>query len=352
MAASAQAIPPPILYPNMVFTRYLYIEHDVGQALATNILLKNKQKAHFWTEELFQSELIDTLVSVLWNIYFTYYFELNPEFYNYLLKQTKIIRTNVAAESTKAETEAAFHNIVANLLIRPRSVTVLRAVFSDPTDPTDPATFLETSNIAPTNRKKITTLFHNLDKLRANTTKVAGGTVGVAEDVEQHARTALLHAYTNKHKMVNKLFVTYEHTPTHSDNNNNDKDTHASMSEELSYTSDNPTDTTTPIIHGASECVLDAYRRNWIFYASRSPLWRKRIELYGGNVIDNDTDTDTDTGGHVNWTDDDLFEEFHQLYGYDTDEQPIELTRRNLAIGLRRKTAEEYGTFIAAEIPT
>jgi hypothetical protein len=75
----------------LVFTRYLYIESDVCQALISSILQKDKERAMFWAAELLHSGLANTLVRCLWNIYMTYYFSLNMEFFNYLLKNTKRI---------------------------------------------------------------------------------------------------------------------------------------------------------------------------------------------------------------------------------------------------------------------
>ena len=56
----------------LVFTRYLYIESDVCQALISSILQKDKERAMFWAAELLHSGLVNTLVRVLWNIYMTY----------------------------------------------------------------------------------------------------------------------------------------------------------------------------------------------------------------------------------------------------------------------------------------
>ena len=87
------------LGPDFVFTQYLYSAEDVHQAIATNILLKNKEKTIFWIQELIQSQLTDMLITLILNIYITYYFPLNPEFYNYLLKQTNRIRTDDNTET-------------------------------------------------------------------------------------------------------------------------------------------------------------------------------------------------------------------------------------------------------------
>ena len=88
------------LCEDLIFTRYLYASTDVLQALATNLLLKNATKSRFWAMELLHSGLINDLIGLFWNAYFNYYFTLNPEFYHYLIKQTKRLRIAYETKDT------------------------------------------------------------------------------------------------------------------------------------------------------------------------------------------------------------------------------------------------------------
>ena len=55
----------------------------------------------------------------------------------------------------------------------------------------------------------------------------------------------------------------------------------------------------------------------WLYYASFSPIWNKRIADHDG-FVDHDTQT-------VTFDDEDQEEMFCQLYGYEPDEQPLDI---------------------------
>jgi hypothetical protein len=375
-----------LLGQDFIFTQYLYSVQDICQSLATNILLKNKEKTLFWTKELVQSELTDTLIIILWNIYFTYYFPLNPEFYNYLLKQTIRIRASGVQPITITDTENtgcstnnndimnAFTDIVNNLMIRPFTSDVLREgmrahddkitqsytipTFFGHTDIPD-SDIMDTTNvehiithiagqlIKPTNRKKIATLFRSLDKLRKNPDNTAGGDVHIPIDIERAARTALIAAYATKQKMGKALFVppsniqSQDTSSTH--NHPADKtlqtQTYISMSDELSFCAyDTPIQDGSECIEGASDAMRRAFQQHWEYYAYRAPLWERRIEAHRGTP-DHHTQ-------RIRWDDDDMQEQFYQSYGYDPDEAGTETVRRCIAINMRRLTTQEYCTLI------
>jgi hypothetical protein len=359
---------------DFVLTQYLYSADDVRQALATNILLKNKEKTLFWIRELMQSELTDSLITLLWNIYLTYYFALNPEFYNYLLKQTKRMReaqTQAQVEGIdfqpNTEMMNAVTDIAANLIIRPFTTDVLREGMR--TDPEQLPTFfghtdlpdtdvMDTSavedimtvvggdQIKPTNRKKVSTLFRNLDKLRKNPTKIAGGDVHIPIDIECAARKALIAAYATKQKMGKALFVSPATTETICDPSpcaSADKllqiHTVVSMSDELSFCAhDKPITDGSERIEGASAAMRSAFGQYWEYYAHRAPIWERRIAAHRGAPYD--------ATRQILWDDDDLQEQFYETYGYDPDEVGVEVARRCLAIDMRRLSAEEYCTLL------
>jgi hypothetical protein len=359
---------------DFILTQHLYSADDVRQALATNILLKNKEKTLFWIKELMQSELTDSLITLLWNIYLTYYFALNPEFYNYLLKQTKRMReaqtlAQVEDGDYQLNTEMmnAVTDIAANLMIRPFTADVLREGMR--TDPeqlpiffghTDfPDTDVMDSNavedimtavagdqIKPTNRKKVSTLFRNLDKLRKNPTKIAGGDVHIPIDIERAARNALIAAYATKQKMGKALFVSPSATeticvpsPCASADKPLQTHTAVSMSEELSFCAhDKPITDGSARIEGASAAMRCAFGQHWEYYAHRAPIWERRIAAHRGAPYD--------ATRKILWDDDYLQEQFYETYSYDPDEVGVEVARRCIAIDMRRLSAEEYCTLL------
>jgi len=359
------------LGPDFVFTQYLYSAEDVHQAIATNILLKNKEKTIFWIQELIQSQLTDMLITLILNIYITYYFPLNPEFYNYLLKQTNRIRTD---DNTETEVINAFNDIVNNLMIRPFTSDVLREGMRSQNDATNSSsqpsffghtdipdtdimdtttvehviTHIAGDQIKPTNCKKIATLFRNLDKLRKNPIKITGGNIHIPIDIERAARTALIAAYATKQKMGKALFVPPSniqpqdqdpYTHTHSAVKTLQTQTTISMSDELSFCPyDTPIHDESTRIEGASDAMRTAFRQHWEYYAYRAPLWEHRIDEHRG--------TPDHDAKRILWDDDDMQEQFYQAYGYDPDETDAETVMRCIAINKRRLSAEEYCTLI------
>jgi hypothetical protein len=61
--------------------------------------------------------------------------------------------------------------------------------------------------------------------------------------------------------------------------------------------------------------LRDDFVDNWIYYSSSSPLWAKRISLYGG-IIDN-------VNKKITFDDEDNEELFYNMYHLEPDEQPM-----------------------------
>lgn len=61
----------------------------------------------------------------------------------------------------------------------------------------------------------------------------------------------------------------------------------------------------------------EPYLYNWLYYAAQSPIWRSRIAEYGA-MLD-------DTTQSVTFPDDDQMESFYATYGYEPDEQSLEI---------------------------
>lgn len=63
--------------------------------------------------------------------------------------------------------------------------------------------------------------------------------------------------------------------------------------------------------------ILDASTMKWDYYASFSPVWKERIEDHNGKI--------DDIAKRVIFDDDDDQEEFYDRYGYEPDEQRLDL---------------------------
>lgn len=72
-----------------------------------------------------------------------------------------------------------------------------------------------------------------------------------------------------------------------------------------------------------SDNLLDIYRNNWIFHASYSPIWEKRIKEFGGKI---------ERRKKTVLFSEDAEEEFYNKYGVEPDEQPLEIQHRWMGI--------------------
>jgi hypothetical protein len=78
----------------------------------------------------------------------------------------------------------------------------------------------------------------------------------------------------------------------------------------------------------------NAYLSDWLFYASFSPLWKKRIETYGG-TIDSENKK-------IIFNSDDNLEIFYEKYGYEPDEQSVDIQNRTLGESDETKNWVEF----------
>ena len=72
------------------------------------------------------------------------------------------------------------------------------------------------------------------------------------------------------------------------------------------------------------EELTNLYWYHWEYFASFSPVWKERIDKYGG-VLNHDE-------RKVVFEDDDMLEEFYSKYGYEPDEQPREIREKNIPL--------------------
>ena len=64
------------------------------------------------------------------------------------------------------------------------------------------------------------------------------------------------------------------------------------------------------------EKIREAYLgENWLYYCAETPIWETRIHECGGKVV----------GEKVEFETDDLLELFYERWGFEPDEQPIEI---------------------------
>lgn len=99
------------------FTRYLYVKEEVKLSLILCILNK-KDEAIFWAYELYYSGFKSDLIQLFWSMYYDFYYTLNHSFEKYLQQKLK---TNLDFE---ANCENLLAMIVNNFMIRPHTMDI------------------------------------------------------------------------------------------------------------------------------------------------------------------------------------------------------------------------------------
>lgn len=77
-----------------------------------------------------------------------------------------------------------------------------------------------------------------------------------------------------------------------------------------------------PIVSFNHKELYEKHNHNWLFYASYCPVWSKRIKEHCG-IVDEENEK-------VVFENDDWFEQFHENYEYEIDEQNGEIQRKML----------------------
>jgi len=301
----------------MIYTRYLYDKRCVEYSLFISLLQEHIDEALFWALELFHSGFSEELVVLIWEHYYTLYapFYINLE--SHLFKFTNLWLKNKCNETYIA-------TMIHSLCSRNASIDFY---------------FTYKSLIPPPKQYEVT--YNNIDAA----TNV-GDVMNIANDcVTEHNlfKTRCKKALSNIDKIFEKLTFLdmniYKNaiksrliTGLFLLDKNNKYDPRIYVIKEqkdiLNYK-------TKPVIELKAwkipkrECLYQLklnpssnskniyHYENWLYYASRSPLWRIRISRHNG-TIDNENKT-------IVFNSVENEETFYNLYNYEPDEQSLEV---------------------------
>lgn len=70
--------------------------------------------------------------------------------------------------------------------------------------------------------------------------------------------------------------------------------------------------------------LLDIYHDKWLYYAAYCPLWKARLDLYNG--------TKNHITKHIDFDSDENLEAFFEEYGYEPDEQTIDVQKQSVGL--------------------
>lgn len=365
---------------SFIFTRYLYEKEEVEIHLLLSLLYKKQEDALFWAYELFYSGFEIHLLQYLLKIYYYFYACLNNSLENFLIKKIKEFIKSPPEIQSKI-----IASIIQNLIIRPLNMDVFLFYIIPSTfeifEP-DPDSFTSSSSslnhlweeifkqgnkvnvelflyvIFKSNFQDTEFLLKNLidyleldldldlninkEKFWMDYKKNVQYIVKqlnwyIDEKIILLSRIVYLYGLKTKKKMGKKLYIcvnsielvmyeTIEVDPV------NNVDFPAYKILPIATILAIEPDVCKSLFHlkREKEDIQDAYLNHWLFYASNTPLWTKRIQDFKGIVCDEEKKVifkeEQDEG-------DNLLQAFYDNYGFEPDEQKKEI--QNKCIGDR-----------------
>lgn len=327
---------------DLIFTRYLYLKDEVRIALLVSIL-KKSDDAIFWAYELFHSGFKNEFFELIWKIYYDFFATLNPSFEAYLIKKHKEWILNPNEDNVKI-----VKTIIQDLLFRPFNTDVffLRNICENFEIDIE---YYNTEKITDINGLRLNMeKWIETDDYRSITQWILNENKNLID--LQDIYNIILDK-TNNNKKRTKLyneFLKNQMNPViillakimclFSKNKNLKKGRSIYFKVEpediVVYETINVDDNLKNynILENACICGIDeqkqlslfkltrykydlneTYWYNWLYHASFSPVWSKRIQLFKAYPDYNKR--------RIVFQNDKLEEEFHKLYGLEPDEQ-------------------------------
>lgn len=304
----------------MIYTRYLYDKRCVKFSFLISLLQKEKDAALFWGFELARSGFSKELVTLLWSHYYDLYAPLNMNLESYLLKCSKSWIINKRDEN-------AIANMINNLCLRDPWLD-LYFIHRNAIEPQDCFVDLFRKVDNGNSKEEIDTLIDDY-VIRKNLFKTRGKpllkrTREVFNDIDfldlEIYKKALKSRVLSGALLLNgntkydrKFYVELEKIDI--------KKYH-----------------TKPLVELKSwkipkrECIYTVYLKpntiskdishydNWLYYASKSPIWKNRIQKYKGRINEGSCE--------IVFDNEDNEEKFYNIYNYEPDEQSKEVQNK------------------------
>ena len=342
------------------FTRYLYEKEEVKISLITSILNKKEDDALFWAFELFYSGFTSELTELIWELYYNFYATMNPGFEKYLSVKMRI-QTTTECDDNDAKLLAS---LITNFMIRPHTVDVfiLRQMVKqydfdiNSQDISEIVNLLEADDFVMLAYLVMNTdEEHKLWEIHLSIVayfKKMGLTLNCKHEVDSYKKiTSVLENIINKQTVLLSRIIHYSVLMKKIVLGKN-LFIQIDLSEIIMYKTVEPifepregellpTLPAYKILPMASKLridennylslfqlkrekldIVDAYRSNWEYHASFSPLWQERIKLYNG-IIEHDRKK-------VTFSDDNDLENFYENYGLEPDEQKKETQEKTI----------------------
>ena len=301
------------------FTRYLYAADEVRAALTVAILNKADDAALFWAYELFHSDY--DLMEYFWKLYYDFYATLNPAFEKYLNTKFKLGMTEPKLVAT----------IVGNFVIRPHNMDIFlltHASLEKASVDLGSGDYYAIAAAVMSNQVTLEQVIshYTAQGVKLNPPKIVSDFGKQTENVDPNllllTRLMQYESKLKKLKMGKNMYIQVE-----------DADVVPYATLRLKQPRKTlPTARLLDIdeqkcIGGLFQLTRDtadivtAYRDDWLYAASFSPLWLARITGNNGTVNEETKE--------VTFKDDESLEQFYEKYGLEPDEQRLEVQQKS-----------------------
>jgi hypothetical protein len=255
--------------PSIIFTRYLYIKHEVEISLILSVLGKRKDEALFWAYELYYSGFEYDAFELL-SILYEDYFQEHDE--------GERLGTFLNAQCLRWSDDNSSDDTIANIVLN-----MIRTKY----------------RFSPKKESRIVVSTEVASYEPTATGSRGFYIVATQEDIAKYK--TLTQEGQDPAKILAKVCL---FTPIRS------QDVELpSRPKKVQYDSD-------------GIAIRTKYGHHWLYYASLSPVWKFRINLYGG--------TTNHDKKRIDFSDDESADRFNDQYFYDPEEQNIEIMRRNI----------------------
>ena len=351
---------------NFVFTRYLYEKDEVKLALLI-ALLNKKDEALFWAYELYYSGFVNELVDLLWKIYYDFYATLNPQFEEYLCSSLTNIIKNKNTITTK-KNEKLIYTIINDFIIKPYNVDVFildqlrntniekeylenlspfktfKPIFEEWLDSHDYINIAlyileDCSEEDLDNVIESYVLYFSNYVYKMNKTKMITQIKNTQMKNNQNKRKIILSRIIGYYSILNDLKMGKNiRIDTENDDFEFDFESYKTISvgeaeakvdllypykilpKACKYNIDSTDHLSLFHLKRDKNEIKNAYLHNWLYFASFSPIWKERISKYHG-LINHQTQS-------VTFANDDNMESFYNGFGYEPDEQKIDVQNK------------------------
>ena len=352
---------------DIVFTRYLYIKDEVKIALLLSILHKSDD-ALFWAYELYYSGFVKELFTLLWSIYYNFFASTNPTFEKYFMTYEEEYFNSFDDNLISNCDHKIVSVIIQNLFIRTfnTDVFMINTIHNQFETIIDYDFSLLKSNI----KTQLQIWIENKDHrsicyyLLGTYNNVHGGsddllieTYQIILDIFGESNIYLqkellvqdfIDSLKNRQyiniNLISKVLALFSGEFVYKKDKQfyvivEDKDISYYETATITSMCNNVLIKPYQILYNECICSIDnfkmlslfklnrsiyskkqldnIYNHDWLYHASFSPIWSKRLKLYRGypNHIKK----------KVEFVHDDYLESFHNNFGYEPDEQPFDV---------------------------